>query len=909
MTILTRITSTNPTYLTKTWSLQEGEPYKLSAGQLINGFADRVAAATPEDLASLLSGLAPTQALTFGLPPADHHFVVTADKLEAHLPREGKTGAIARTNDFFTWNPGPGWLMLDYDPPKDGDALSCEQLSSIIFEAAPGLKPAPMVWSTSSSSEIWNGETGEQVTGIRGQRLYILVADARDIPRAGKALFERLWLAGYGGVEVSRSGSLLMRAPVDSNVWQPNRLDFAAPPVCIPPLECRRPAPRFLNNEASPVDLAIALPSLSNEETERLKAIQREACNASDLLAKQQAAREAWVAERMATAHSVPNRLQEELSNCLQQAIDNRRLLGDYPLIHSSGKDVTVGEILDEPDRWHGERFYDPLEPEYGNRDCRIAWANLKSGGSPYLFSHAHGGVRYQLYRPVETLTLVAGGLSGAVTQVLERLRLDGVVFDRSGELVRVADGELISVSPHWLQNHLETIFCFQRYDAREKEMKRADCPERLAQRLIAARGEWGIPHVTAVVTYPFMRPDGSIAENPGFDAATGLLYLEGNPGKPPVQALDRQGLVEALKRIWQPFEGFPFADDMSRGVFLAALLTTVCRAALATAPAFLARAHTPGTGKTLLSECLMLLLGIKSPSAMPMPDNPDEVEKRLFAHLLTGCLGMILDNLTGSIDNSALCAFLTNGNPSGRILGKSETRKVPNRALFVLNGNNVGAGGDTFRRILPISLDANCEAPETRRFDFNPKDVIRSRLDAFRADLLSVLLSFQKAGAPRVGPGGLGSFEEWERLIRQCVCWLIQEGVTPVPMSDPLEALNLNKVEDPQHQQLAAFLDAWWSLFGGRTVQVRELMALRSSGLHGTSPEEANLIEVLDGIASARGDLTDKSLAGYLRRHYGRVVSGLRFSKGDGPKKQPGWCVRQVTPPAGLDEEQDLIG
>lgn len=908
MTILTRITSTNPERLTKTWCIQDGKPHKLSAGQLIEGLADRVAAATPVDLAALLSGLAQTQALTCGLPPAEHHALVTADKLEALHSREGIADAIARTNDFFSWNPGPGWLMLDYDPPKDGDALSREQLLSLIFEVAPGLKRAPMVWNTSSSSEIWNTETGEQVTGIRGQRLYILVADARDIPRAGKALFDRLWLAGYGHFEVSRSGSLLKRAPVDSSVWQPNRLDFAASPVCEPPLECRRPAPHPINNEAAPVDLCAVLPPLSFEETERLKAIQWEAANAPGLLGKQQASREAWVTERMVSASNMPEREQAEYRSCLQQAIDHCRLLGDYPLRHSSGKSVTVEEILNDPEIWHGERFSDPLEPDYGNQDNRIAWANLKSGGTPYLFSHAHGGTRFWLHRPVEALTLETGELSATVSKALERLRRDGVVFDRSGELVRVADGELIAVSPHWLQNHLETIFYFQRFDGRGKEMKRADCPDRLAQRLIAARGEWGLPQVSIVVTYPFMRPDGSIVEHPGFDPATGLLYLDENPGKPPAQALDDQGLTQALERIWQPFESFPFADDMSRGVFLAALLTTVCRPALPTAPGFLVRAHTPGTGKTLLSESIMLALGITSPSAMPMPENPDEAEKRLFAQLLAGCPGMILDNLTGSIDNSALCAFLTNGNPSGRILGKSETRKVLNRALFVLNGNNVGAGGDTFRRILPISLDANCEAPETRRFTFNPKDVIRARLDAFRADLLSVLLSFQKAGAPRVGPGGFGSFEEWDRLIRQCVCWLILKGVTPAPMSDPLEAMNLSKAEDPQHQQLTSLLDAWWHMYGGRTVQIRELLAQRSYS--GASPKEAALAEALNGLATARGDLTDKALAGYLRRHLGRVVNGLRFNKGNGPKKQPGWSVCQVMAPAEIDEELiDLIG
>jgi len=41
---------------------------------------------------------------------------------------------------------------------------------------------------------------------------------------------------------------------------------------------------------------------------------------------------------------------------------------------------VTVGTVLDNRERWHGERFADPLEPDYRG-DKRIAWLNLRSGG------------------------------------------------------------------------------------------------------------------------------------------------------------------------------------------------------------------------------------------------------------------------------------------------------------------------------------------------------------------------------------------------------------------------------------------------------------------------------------------------------------------------------------------------
>jgi hypothetical protein len=548
----------------------------------------------------------------------------------------------------------------------------------------------------------------------------------------------------------------------------------------------------------------------------------------------------------LAALGAVPVEVQEEARKRLADAVEKGRLFGDFELIHSSGDHVTVADLLDNPDRWHGERFHDPLEPDYSNGDRRIAIANLKSGGTPLIYSHAHGGQRFRLLRPMQQLKLQQGELPQVLPKILERLQIDSEIFERAGVLVRLADGELMTVEKAWLQTHLEGSFQLLMFDGRANEWTQRDCPDKLALRLLASRGTWGLPKVGAVVTFPVMRPDGSVIQKPGFDTATGLLYLDNSEERPAPHPLDRKALKEALARIWQPFERFPFDSNMSRGVFLAALLTTACRPSLPTAPGFLVRAYTPGTGKTLLSECLMMLVGA-SLSALPLPENnPEEIEKRLFAKLLTGCPGLILDNLVGVIDNAALCAFLTSPEPEGRILGQSETRSVVNRALWLLNGNNVTAGGDTFRRILPITLDANSETPETRRFTFNPRDVIRDRLDAYRADLLSVLLTFQWEGAPTVAAGSFGSFEEWERLVRQCVCWLIREGVAPADMTDPLEVMKLSKAEDPHHQQHAAILEAWHELYGDRTMQVRDIAALVDGGTYGKTATAQNLAELV---------------------------------------------------------------
>jgi len=571
--------------------------------------------------------------------------------------------------------------------------------------------------------------------------------------------------------------------------------------------------------------------------------------------------------------------------------VTSSHLFGDFLLIHSSGDGVTVGEILDNPDKWHGERFHDPIDPDYSNSDKRIARANLKSGGAPTIYSHAHGGTRYKLLRPVATLKVIQGELPRIISEIMHRMANEHEIYERSGRLMRLADTELVPVENAWLQTHLERTYTITSAIGSGNVWARRDCPEKIASRIMAARGDWKVPKVAGVVGFPVMRPDGSVIQKPGFDDSTSLLYLSDNIDALILHPLDKDALDGALRRIWEPFALFPFDGDISRGVFLSALLTTVVRPTLPTAPAFLIRAFTPGTGKTMLSECLMILVGAPE-KVMPLPENnSEETGKRLFSLLLSGRAGAILDNLSGVIDSADLCAFLTSAEPENRILGLSEIRSAPNRMLWVLNANNVTAGGDTFRRILPVTLDADCESPETRRFTFNPRELVKGNRDSLRADLLSVLFTYQWHEAPLVGGGAFGSFEEWEALIRQCVCWLIREGVTPAPMEDPIKVLQLSKAEDPFHRQHAEVLGAWFRLFGERVVQVRDIAELVACSYEPT-PDQKAFISVIEEIAPPRGGFNGRYFAGWLRRHKGRVIGGLRLDPGDSTKKEPGWFV-----------------
>ena len=89
------------------------------------------------------------------------------------------------------------------------------------------------------------------------------------------------------------------------------------------------------------------------------------------------------------------------------------------------------------------------------------------------------------------------------------------------------------------------------------------------------------MPPLNGVITAPTMRLDGTILDKPGYDAETGL-YLKGS--RFPTSS---GGVQEALATLWAPVKLFPFANEVSKAVFLSALLTGVIRKVLPSAPGF----------------------------------------------------------------------------------------------------------------------------------------------------------------------------------------------------------------------------------------------------------------------------------------------------------------------------------
>src|SRR5208337_4054061 len=64
-----------------------------------------------------------------------------------------------------------------------------------------------------------------------GFHIYNAVTDASDIPRFGRVLFKRLWLADYGYIAISRAGTFQVRSIIDASIYSPEKLDFVGRPV------------------------------------------------------------------------------------------------------------------------------------------------------------------------------------------------------------------------------------------------------------------------------------------------------------------------------------------------------------------------------------------------------------------------------------------------------------------------------------------------------------------------------------------------------------------------------------------------------------------------------------------------------------------------------------------------------
>lgn len=389
-----------------------------------------------------------------GRQPGDRVNVVTARNL-----REPRGGVIARTTDYLIFRSGePGFMLLDIDfkgmPP---DITAGREANGGVWETicciCPGLKPAGRVERASTSGGTSNIETGESFAGSGGLHIYIAVTDTADIPRALEVLFERLWLGGYGWINIGAAGQFLERSLIDAAVGSPEHLIFEGPPILMLPLIQDSEARLARATDGKPIDTRVVLPNLSAAEQAQLATLKgraRLSLHSESVTARERA--DQRLARKIADQTGAPvHRVLDRLRHR-----HNGSLLPDHPLIFDDPGigEVTVADALTNPPNFIGETLADPLEGiEYGR--CKAKVMGTPESGL-IVHSFAHGRAIYHLKMDLPMVKAIlakstketvisdfvsAADLAQLEPEDMERLKAD--VVKTAGVGVRVVNRSL----------------------------------------------------------------------------------------------------------------------------------------------------------------------------------------------------------------------------------------------------------------------------------------------------------------------------------------------------------------------------------------------------------------------------------------------------------------------------------
>jgi hypothetical protein len=244
-------------------------------------------------------------------------------------------------------------------------------------------------------------------------------------------------------------------------------------------------------------------------------------------------------------------------------------------------------------------------------------------------------------------------------------------------------------------------------------------------------------------------------------------------------------------------------------------------------------------------------------------------------------------------------------------VLGVSENVELPNRALFLVSGNNLVLTGDTHRRILLARLDAQIETPFKREFEFDPLTEVCNNRQALVVAALTIVRAYIAAGRPKVATGRIASFELWDDLVRQPLCWLrermMESGrdLKDLPMFvDPADSIDRAASENPETSKLAALLNAWIATFGTTPTSPAQAIT-KATEFYGA---QSVLFDALDEIAGQNSKLNVRILGRWLERHAGQLCTGLRLvlaNKTNGLKR---WTVVRTVERAATEKATPIV-
>ena len=121
------------------------------------------------------------------------------------------------------------------------------------------------------------------------------------------------------------------------------------------------------------------------------------------------------------------------------------------------------------------------------------------------------------------------------------------------------------------------------------------------------------------------------------------------------------------------------------------------------------------------------------------------------------------------------------------RVLGTmQQTGEIHLRPTWCLNGNNLAPARDAYRRWLICNIVTELENPEERKVEREDLlDQVHKHRETLLRDALIVLKAHAVAGYPKGDWAPLGSFYEWDKIVRGAV-WFATDKTATGPGKRP---------------------------------------------------------------------------------------------------------------------------
>jgi len=466
-------------------------------------------------------------------------------------------------------------------------------------------------------------------------------------------------------------------------------------------------------------------------------------------------------------------------------------------------------------------------------------------------------------------------------------------IFQRSSQLVRLAEEEGVPVISAM---NRDQVYGYLTRDAEwlfvrevEGETYYEDAyPEPRVAADLAALPPREIPRLTEVLATPVFGRSGQLLMTPGYHADDQVWMVQ-SPGLvvPPVPERPTSDQIAEARNLLlnDLFVDFPFVTQSDRAHALSALLSIFLRRMIpGCVPLHLVEAPEIGTGKSLISKLINIIVTGKSIEGKSLPGDEEEIRKQLTSLLLTGRPLLVLDNAKQqrNVDSSTLAALLTSTSWSDRILGRTEIVTVPNRAVWMLNGNNIEVSAEIARRCVRIRIDSGVDRPWLRSgFKHDPIEewAIENRGRLVWA-ALTLCQAWIAAGCPE-GTQRLGSFERWARGMGGCFDVISVEGLLANPHQMYVQV-------DERKQALEELVQFWATEFGERPVHTQDLLRLC---------RERELLIDLVGDHSEQSQM--QRLGRLLTKNRDRVIAGYRLRRVDARANRKLYQLERDTGPA----------